>query len=152
MRLLILLIFLWLSSDVVTTVKMQSTRKSVIERLEDFGMKYPKVFLCQVYLETGNLKSAIFQENKNLVGMKLPRIRPTLAIGENRGHAVYITAADSITDYILWQQAFSRGISECSSDEEYIDYISTFYAEDPNYARKLRSIYKESFKKQSLTI
>ncbi len=52
--------------------------------------------------ETGNFTSAIFNENRNLFGMKLPKIRQTKAIGENRGHAKFSDLSDSAKDQLLY--------------------------------------------------
>lgn len=149
MRLLVL-IFLFLLTAATREEKITIVEKaSTIERLSSFGMKFPRIFLCQVFLETKHLTSKIYLDNNNLVGMKLPRMRPTTAVGVNRGHAVYITAADSIQDYILWQQEFSRSISKCNNDMEYLAFISTFYAEDPDYQKKILKIYNKTFNNPS---
>lgn len=57
---------------------------------------------CQSWLETGNFKSKIFEQNANLFGMKLARVRLTTAHGANRGHALYTNCIESIDDYMYW--------------------------------------------------
>lgn len=52
--------------------------------------------------ETGNFSSAVFKENNNLFGMRLPRKRSTTATSSNLGHAVYNNRLDSIYDLVLW--------------------------------------------------
>jgi len=57
---------------------------------------------AQAAHETGNFTSAIFRKNNNCFGMKLPKIRKTLAISERHGHAVYETLADCVGDFWLY--------------------------------------------------
>ena len=67
--------------------------------------------------------------------MKLPASRPTLATGENRGHAVYNSVADSVRDYVLRQRNF--GIPDTGNVSTYMrETVESGYATDPNYLRK----------------
>lgn len=61
-----------------------------------------KYVFCQAAFETGNFSSVIFREQNNLFGMKLARIRPTTATGEQRGHATFKSIADSVKDYAIY--------------------------------------------------
>lgn len=62
------------------------------------------IILAQAKHETGNFASDIFWENNNAFGLKQPRKRPTTCIGTNRGHGVYKSLRDNVTDYVLWMQ------------------------------------------------
>lgn len=70
--------------------------------MEGFHATTAKYIVAQAAHETGDFRSYIFIENNNLFGMKLPSQRFTLAIGENRGHAVFKTLSDSIADYRIY--------------------------------------------------
>jgi len=59
---------------------------SLLKR-QGFTEEMSKLITAQAGFETGNFTSVIFKENNNLFGMKLPKVRKTTAIGENRGHA-----------------------------------------------------------------
>ncbi len=100
-----------------------------------------EIIVAQAMLETGLFMSSIFYENNNLFGMKLPKVRETTAIGENRGHAVYSDWVNSVDDYILWYKYVTR-------NKVYIDYLQFLsdigYAEDPEYLIKLL-ILKNSY-------
>lgn len=61
-----------------------------------------KMMAVQSALETRYGESNIYRENANLFGMKLPKVRPTFAVGENRNHAKYNCFADSVLDLLLW--------------------------------------------------
>jgi hypothetical protein len=64
--------------------------------------------VAQAKLETGNFRSRVFRENKNYFGMKMPKVRPTKAIGdgllspEGNYYANFRSEADSIADLLLW--------------------------------------------------
>ena len=61
-----------------------------------------EAFAAVAKFETGNYTSAVFEENNNLFGMRLPRKRPTTATGSNLGHAVFNSRLDSIYDLVMW--------------------------------------------------
>ncbi|MCH9735998.1 MAG: glucosaminidase domain-containing protein [Actinomycetia bacterium] len=111
-------------------------------------MGYSKVptalIIAQAQLESGNFSSNIFKENHNLFGMKLPSRRPTMAIGENRGFAVYPSWMDSVVDYFLRQQAF--GISNTEYVQEYMaQTVSSGYVHgDPGYRDKWYRLYEKA--------
>jgi len=96
---------------------------------------YPKIALAQILLETGDLESDLCWTAYNLFGMKLPRVRPTTAIGKYKGHAVYCSWKSSIADYRLWQKYHQKYYN---SYQSYISFIGNRYATDPNYLKKLR--------------
>lgn len=100
-----------------------------------YGSVPAAVIVAQARLETGNFTSAIFRENRNAFGLKLPKVRPTLATGEARGHATFASVDDSVRDYMLRQRAFN--IPNTSDAAQYISAtVRSGYAEDPAYARK----------------
>lgn len=96
----------------------------------------------QFYHETGGGTSAIYKENNNLFGMKLPAKRPTTAIGENRGHAVYKTESDSIQDLLMWLAMYGKTIEDFRSAEEYVSFLAQkgYFTDSPdNYLRGLKA-------------
>jgi len=106
--------------------------KDIEKLLIDNNIQYPEIVLAQIRLETGNLKSRICKENKNLFGMKYPRKRETTAIGEQFGHAMYSTYSDCIKDYALWQQSRYKG-------GDYYAFLEDIgYAQDKDYINKLK--------------
>lgn len=60
------------------------------------------LIVAQAKHETKGYRSAIFNENNNFFGMKMPEKRQTKAVGINRNHAVYKSKSDSVKDYLLW--------------------------------------------------
>lgn len=99
---------------------------------------YPKfrnistdVIYAQAYHETGGFTSAIFKENNNMFGLKLPKKRNTFAKGENRGHAVYSDWVDCIADYFERQIYF--GVDTTDTDAYMKSTQESGYAEDTSY-------------------
>lgn len=100
----------------------------------------PEIVLLQAYLETGFFTSDIFLNGHNCFGMKYPKFRATVAIGEYQGHAKYNSWWDSVIDYAIWQKWYlSKGYKiETFDSDAYLVFLNCIrYAEDPHYIRKL---------------
>lgn len=100
------------------------------------NLKFPEIIYAQYKLESNNGTSIIFKENSNLFGMKLAKSRPTIAIGENRGHAVFTNWKECLIDYALWQLYMPN----CNTENEYYQLLDSIYAEDGSYIQKLKKI------------
>jgi hypothetical protein len=87
----------------------------------------PNVALAQMKIETGNFKSAICKENKNIAGIRTSKSK--YVSGMNRGHCTYKTYKDCIKDYIRVQ-------------DRYLQNIDGKYAESESYIPKLKSYAK----------
>lgn len=101
-----------------------------------YGYKKVSVNLlyAQAKHETGNFKSEVFKQNKNLFGMREPKKRKTKATGTNLHHAVFKTHFESIIDYFLRQNYFKIPDSD---DRGYmINTVKSGYAEDKEYLKK----------------
>ena len=109
--------------------------------LLELKVKFPNVAIAQSKIETGNYESSIFKESYNLFGMKEPNVRPTTAIGTMRNHAIYKDWRSSCIDYALWQARFC---SKISTEDEYIVYLGSVYAEDRQYEIKLRRLLNKN--------
>lgn len=107
------------------------------EYLKELNIKFPNIVKAQSQLETGYFSSEVFKVNHNLFGMKVAKIRPTTALGENLGHAYYHNWRNSVLDYAFYQAAYLRDLK---TEEDYYAYLSANYAEDPNYIIKLKTI------------
>lgn len=104
--------------------------------LIDLNIKYPDIVYAQTIQETGGFTSNIFNENHNLFGMKVATQRPTTNKGVNRDHAYYSSWQNSVIDYALYQSKYLSKLTR----EQYLNYLSRNYAEDPNYVDRLLSI------------
>jgi hypothetical protein len=107
------------------------------EYLKELNIKFPNIVKAQSQLETGYYSSEVFKVNHNLFGMKVAKLRPTTALGENLGHAYYHNWRSSVLDYAFYSTAYLRDLK---TEEDYYAYLSANYAEDPNYIIKLKTI------------
>ena len=96
----------------------------------------PEIVFAQSILESARYTSNICIENSNLFGMKLPTQRPTTAIGENRGHAVYHNWIDSVIDLALWQEYY---LSHGYSIDNYEVFLRKFN-QNENYINTLNQL------------
>lgn len=114
------------------------TKENVFYWLKRYDVDYTSIAFRQTWLETGNYKSNICIENNNLFGMRLPRVRKTTAIGENRNHAVYTHWKESVKDYKLYQEYYKNKIRKCKG---YYDFLTKAgYSTTKSYVRILKSM------------
>lgn len=108
--------------------------------LEQLNIRFIDVAIAQSMEETGHWKADLFKEAHNLFGMKLAVVRPTTAVGELRGHALYKNWRDSCIDYALFQARYAGKIV---TEEQYIDFLAKVYATNPEYKNNLRKHLKK---------
>lgn len=123
----------------------EAGRASLVDALAEtqvsagYGLVPRSVLIAQSRLETGNWKSDVWRINNNGWGMRLAKVRPTTAVGERAGHAVYRSVLDSVADYWLRQRAF--GVPNTPDGAAYIDAtVASGYAADPTYRLKWRTL------------
>lgn len=109
------------------------TEKDVYDYIVKVGISHPKIVFTQAKLESGNFKSNIFKQNKNMFGMKLPERRQTTAVGVKNNHSVYTSWRSSIEDYKIWQDTYA---SKYKTKSQYLKYLAS-YAEDKEYINKI---------------
>jgi flagellum-specific peptidoglycan hydrolase FlgJ len=112
------------------------TEEKVKIYLKELNIKYPEVALAQMKLESANGTSKIFKENNNLFGMKLPKFRPTTALGEKNNHSYYSHWRQSVVDYAIWQ-SFVMNPENVASEKNWVEYLNRMYAEDGSYGKKI---------------
>lgn len=115
------------------------TEDKVRVYLKEMNVKFPEVALAQMKLESANGTSKMFRENNNLFGMKLPKVRPTTALGEKNNHSYYSHWRQSVIDYAMWQ-SFVMDPENIASEEDWVEYLDKIYSEDGSYGRKIMNI------------
>ena len=103
--------------------------------LLELNIRFPHIVLAQSKLESGNFKSRIFLENNNMFGMKEAKRRPTTNKGTQNGHAYFESWKDCVIDYAFYQAAY---LNDLKTEDQYYQYLSASYAEDPGYIAKVR--------------
>jgi uncharacterized FlgJ-related protein len=122
----------------------QFSEAKLIAEIKKMHFKYPEIILAQAKIETGNFTSPIFKINHNLFGMKEAQSRITTAQETQMGHARYENWKDSFYDYCIYYSSYLRKLD---TEEEYYEYLSQNYAEDPHYVTTLKAmIAKENLK------
>ena len=128
----------------VQAEKNKFTEEKLVEELKRLNIKFPHIVMAQSIIETGHWGSKIFKENHNLFGMKQANVRINTASGTQHNHAYYETWMESIYDYAFYQ---CRYLSNIKTEAEYYAYLSSSYAEDPNYIKAIKStVEKEHLK------
>ncbi len=129
--------------------------ESLREELDHQHVICPEQVQAQILLESGNLESYLARRTNNLLGMRFPFRRKTTAIGiylpesnliirgiqdelkkyrSANHYAVYENWVDCVADYKLWQEQTFR------LTDRYLDFLGTYYAEDHQYADKIRNM------------
>lgn len=108
------------------------TDSAIIVELVKGRCILPGAALAQMKLETGNFKSAICKDNKNIAGIKTSTSKYVKRdangnIIKNRDHNVYNTYQDCLKDYVRIQ-------------DMYLKNIDGKYATAPNYIETLRKV------------
>jgi len=106
-------------------------------KLKELNVRFADIAVAQAKLETNSFRSKIFLENHNLFGMKEAKTRANLASGTQYGHAYYNNWEESVVDYALWVSAYAN---RCRTKEQMYSLLDGYYAEDPNYISKLKSL------------
>ena len=120
----------------IPIISFAQSHREVYNYIREIGIEHPEIVYAQSVLESAHFTSTICRENHNVIGMKKPTKRRTLATGTNRGHATYNHWKESILDYWLWQKYFYSG--GC-----YYEFLQSWgYATNQNYINLLKSIKK----------
>lgn len=113
------------------------SKDKLVLMLSNLNVKYPHIVLAQSIIETGSWSSKIFIENHNLFGMKKATRRITTAGGTQNNHAYYNHWRESVYDYAFYQCRYLHSIK---TEDQYFQYLSASYAEDPSYVEKVKKI------------
>lgn len=105
--------------------------------IKKMNLRFEDVIVAQYKLESTSGTSQVFKENHNLFGMKVAKLRPTTALGENLNHAYYKNWQDCVVDYAFWQIQNAKNID---NESEYLQLLDGMYAEGDNYSKKLKQI------------
>ena len=114
----------------------EPTREKVLFVMNELGIDHVHIAYAQMTLESGHFGSNLSKTNNNYFGMKQPSKRSTVSLGKRNGYASYKNWAWSVFDYALWQREMAKELSE----DEYLSFIGSIYAEDTKYTDKIKNI------------
>jgi hypothetical protein len=113
------------------------------DNLHKHKVKFSHIVLAQCILESNNLTSPLFKNNKNCFGMRVAAQRFTFAINNHDygAYAKYESVEDCVLDYKAFQIQNALFIT---NDSDYFKLLGSIYAEDPIYISKLKNIIKKN--------
>ena len=132
----------------IAEVQNNFTEEKFINKIKQLNLNYPHIVYAQAMLESGNFTSKIFRENNNMFGMKQARVRINLAKSTQYNHAYFETWEDCLLDFAFHRATYFHKLK---TEQDYYNYLGKYYAEDPSYVGKLKSMVnkhklKEKFK------
>jgi uncharacterized FlgJ-related protein len=113
------------------------SEQNLRKEIKKLNLKFEDVLIKQYKLETGNGTSQVFLQNHNLFGFKNAYFRPSTAIGNNLGHALYENWKYSVADMAMFQAQVLRNVH---TEEEYYQFLDQFYSETKDYSTRLKNI------------
>lgn len=104
----------------------KSPQHGLMEALQYYNVKHPKIVYAQAVLETGNFNSRLCKENNNLFG---------LYDSKNKKYYSYNHWSESVVSYCDYIQ------SKYKPPNNYYKFLKEIgYAEDPQYINKVKAI------------
>ena len=118
------------------------TKENVYMAIREIGISFPDLVFSQTMLESAELKSKLSVSNNNIFGMRLAKKRPTTAIGERNGYAVYTSWYACLLDYYEYQRYMLK--EHVTTKNRYMALLGRRYAEDKHYIVKLKRNMREN--------
>jgi hypothetical protein len=111
------------------------------EYLIKHKVKFSRIVLAQIKLESNHLKDKRVTQDKNVTGMRVPAQRFTFAVNNHDygAFAVYNTVEECIMDYKAWQIQNSFFIT---TEEDYLKMLGLVYCKDSGYVEQVKRLMK----------
>jgi len=107
---------------VMVPLDIKPSDSSLTVELFKNGCILPAVAVAQARLETGNYRSLVCRDNKNLFGIKVHKCK--YVQGERHNHAYYKTYKDNIKCYIHVQNMYLKKIDgRYAAAGQYVDIL-----------------------------
>jgi hypothetical protein len=148
----------FVSKQMAASLKRMSiplTKEALRNEIDELEIVCPDQAFAQLLLESGNLNSFLTDRTNNLMGMRYPFRRETIATGiylpakdtiiygsqaslkkyaGQNNYAVYACWQDAVRDYKLWQTTYFH------LADRYLQFLGKVYAEDSSYEKKIKSV------------
>lgn len=118
----------------------KSPQEGLMEALEYYDVKHPKIVQAQAILETGNFTSEGCLVDNNLFG---------LYDSKRQRYYSFDHWISSVEAYVSMVQYKYKGGSDKPPNDYYKFLSDIGYAEDPNYINKLKGIVSRNDKRRS---
>jgi hypothetical protein len=115
--------------------------KCVEEYLTKHKIKFSRIVLAQIKLESNHLNHNRAKLDKNVTGMRVPAQRFTFATNNHDygAFAIYNTIEECIMDYKAWQIQNSFFIT---TEDEYLKMLGLVYCKDSGYVEQVKKLMK----------
>lgn len=121
----------------VESINYENLYREIIKQ----GIEYPDIVFAQAVLESGHFRSKVYRFNNNTFGMRMPRVRETVALKSLNGYAVYSDWQGSVEDYKLYQEYCFK--DRKVSRKYYYQYLDRIYCKaGKNYSTKVKSVIR----------
>lgn len=121
----------------IAETQNEFTEERFISKIKELNIKQPHIAYAQAMLESGNFTSRIFRENNNMFGMKQARSRINLAKSTQYGHAYFENWEECLLDFAFHRATY---LSKLRTEKDIYTYLGRYYAEDPSYINKLKTM------------
>lgn len=118
----------------------KSPQEGLIEALEYYDVKHPKIVQAQAILETGNFTSEGCLMNNNLFG---------LYDSKRQRYYSFDHWISSVEAYVSMVQYKYKGDNDKPPNDYYKFLLDIGYAKDPHYINKVKEIVKQNDKRRS---
>jgi len=122
---------------IIAETQNEFTEERFTSKIKELNIKFPHIAYAQAMLESGNFTSKIFKENNNMFGMKQARSRINLAKSTQYNHAYFETWEECLMDFAFHRATY---LSKLRTENDYYNYLGKYYAEDPGYVGKLKTM------------
>lgn len=113
----------------------------VKDYLAKHKIKFSRIVLAQIKLESNHLKGNRAKNDKNVTGMRVPAQRFTFAINSHDygAFAKYDNVEECIMDYKAFQIQNALFIT---TEEQYLEMLGRVYCKDPGYVEEVKKLMK----------
>ena len=118
----------------------KSPQEGLMEALEHYDVKHPKIVQAQAILETGNFTSEGYLMNNNLFG---------LYDSKRQRYYSFDHWISSVEAYVSMVQYKYKGGNDKPPNDYYKFLQDIGYAKDPYYINKVKEIVKQNDKRRS---
>lgn len=127
--------------DIEYCIKDTLDIECVSNYLEKHQIKFSRIALAQIKLESNHLKHDRVIKDKNVTGMRVAAQRFTFATNSHDygAFAKYSTLEDCILDYKAFQIQNAFFIT---TEEQYLEMLGKTYCKDPGYVEQVKKLMK----------
>lgn len=123
------------STTVIPSFFNKSPEEGLMEALDYYGVKHPKIVYAQAVLETGHFKSDLCLNGNNLFGLYNSRKKEYYRFDH------WTTSIEAYINFIQYKY---------KPPNDYYEFLDSIgYAEDPNYISKLKRIVNKNDKRRN---